>query len=384
MLVKLKDIAKIVSGGTPSTKHPEYYNGEIFWFTPYDLSNNKDFKYISKSDRKITKLGFQKSSSTMIPPYNILLTSRAPIGYLAINKNECCTNQGFKSLIINKQLADIDYIYYWLKYNIKKIENLGAGTTFKELSKNNLENVEIELPSLNKQKEISKILNLIDNQIEINYNVIKRLQVMGQAIFNKFFSNENTFISLLKFPYIRIIKPGIDKFKNNKKYVATAEVDKDKMNLDSPIINFETRENRANMQPVKNSVWFAKLKNSIKHIFVSENDNLLINNYIFSTGFCGLQCENFVFEYMINYINNKYFEKRKDDLSHGATMEGINNDNLNSFIITLPKKEKLELFHNKTKKIYLQISKIINFNYRLSNLKNKLLPLLINGQIEIN
>lgn len=233
-------------------------------------------------------------------------------------------------------------------------------------------------------KKVGELIINLNKQIERNNAMVHKLQVMGQGIFNKFFSNENTFISLLKFPYIRIIKPGIDKFKNNKKYVATAEVDKDKMNLDSPIINFETRENRANMQPVKNSVWFAKLKNSIKHIFVSENDNLLINNYIFSTGFCGLQCENFVFEYMINYVNNKYFEKRKDDLSHGATMEGINNDNLNSFIIALPKKEKLELFHNKTKKIYLQISKIINFNYRLSNLKNKLLPLLINGQIEIN
>ena len=88
---------------------------------------------------------------------------------------------------------------------------------------------------------------------------------MSHAIFNKYFSYEANQISLIDFPYIEIIKPGINKFDGNKHYIATAEVEGDILNYNAPLIKYETRENRANMQPIKNSVWFAKMKNSIKH-----------------------------------------------------------------------------------------------------------------------
>lgn len=204
---------------------------------------------------------------------------------------------------------------------------------------------------------------------------------MSQAIFNRFFASENNFVSLVDFPYIQILKPGIRIFENAKHYIATAEVEGKKLNFDSPLIEYETRENRANMQPIKNSVWFAKLKKSIKHIYVSEQDNYLINNYIFSTGFCGIKCEDIAFEYMINYLNLPYFENLKDILSHGATQEGINNEDLKSFKINLPSKEILVKFHKETKEIHKHISRINRNTYRLEVLKRKILPLLINQQL---
>lgn len=204
---------------------------------------------------------------------------------------------------------------------------------------------------------------------------------MGKAIFTRFFKDEKETTSLLNFPYISIIKPGIKKFNENKRYLATAEVDNTTINYDAPLIEYDNRESRANMQPINNSVWFAKMKNSIKHIFISTASDLLVNNYIFSTGFFGIKCEKIAYEYMVNYLKLPYFEVIKDKLAHGATQEAVNNEDLGSIKIQLPSRIKLEEFHNNTKTIYENISKIEEVTYRLSKMKNLLLPLLINGQL---
>ena len=92
--IKLEDVGDVIGGGTPSTKNYDFWNGNIPWLTPKDLSGYNN-RYISKGERNITKQGLQNSSTKMLPKGTVLLTSRAPIGYLAIAENEVCTNQGF-------------------------------------------------------------------------------------------------------------------------------------------------------------------------------------------------------------------------------------------------------------------------------------------------
>ena len=103
-------------------------------------------KYIERDGRNITQEGYNSCSTQLIPANSILLTSRAPIGLLAINTVECCTNQGFKNIVYDKSIVDVDYLYYYLKHHIAEIEALGAGTTFKEVSKSSLENYILSLP----------------------------------------------------------------------------------------------------------------------------------------------------------------------------------------------------------------------------------------------
>lgn len=184
MLVKLKDIAEVVSGATPSTSNPSFYDGDIYWITPKDLADNENRKYIDNCGRKITAEGYNSCSTVMIPSNNILISTRAPIGYIAINKVDCCTNQGFKSLICNKKVV-VDYLFYLLKSRMNEIELLGSGTTFKEVSKTSIENFEIDLPPIEEQEKIATILTQIDDQIERNNAMVKKLQVLSQAIYNK-------------------------------------------------------------------------------------------------------------------------------------------------------------------------------------------------------
>lgn len=187
-----------------------------------------------------------------------------------------------------------------------------------------------------------------------------------------------TVCNLFESPLTTIIKPGIDIFET-KNYLATAEVNGTDISTGT-IIKYETRESRANMQPTVNSVWFAKMKNSIKHLYLNYEMQELICNSILSTGFCGLQCTETSFEYVASFIEHSYFETLKDTLAHGATQEAVNNDDLTGIALVIPPTDILDLYHERTRGIYSQISKNICENQELTQLRDWLLPMLMNGQ----
>ena len=132
----LIDFAEIKNGATPSTADEANYGGDIVWITPKDLSDQQS-KFVYQGERNITKQGFDSCSTSMLPTNSVLMSSRAPIGLVSIAKHEVCTNQGFKSFI-PKSISDSIYLYYYLKHHIKQIEQLGTGTTFKEVSRDDL------------------------------------------------------------------------------------------------------------------------------------------------------------------------------------------------------------------------------------------------------
>ena len=132
----LIDFAEIKNGATPSTADEANYGGDIVWITPKDLSDQQS-KFVYQGERNITEQGFDSCSTSILPTNSVLMSSRAPIGLVSIAKHEVCTNQGFKSFI-PKSTSDSIYLYYYIKHNIKQIEQLGTGTTFKEVSRDDL------------------------------------------------------------------------------------------------------------------------------------------------------------------------------------------------------------------------------------------------------
>ncbi|WP_247950251.1 restriction endonuclease subunit S [Streptococcus constellatus] len=168
--VKLSELGTIVGGGTPSTKKEEYYGGNIPWITPKDLANFGE-RYIEHGNRNITLAGLENSSAKILPAGSILFSSRAPIGYIAITANNVTTNQGFKSIIPNSDVDSL-FLYYLLKFNKDKIENMGSGTTFKEVSANVMKSIEVFIPTeIAEQRKISAILGAIDDKIENNKKI---------------------------------------------------------------------------------------------------------------------------------------------------------------------------------------------------------------------
>lgn len=189
---KISDIGTVVGGATPSTKKSKNYeDGNIAWITPKDLSVLKG-RYIKRGERNISEIGLKSCSTQLLPSNTVLFSSRAPIGYVAIAANELCTNQGFKSIIPNENMDPL-FLFYLLKYNKDKIESMGIGTTFKEVSGNIMKNIIVKIPlKKEEQKKISSILNSIDDKIEKNEYINNNLEQQAFTIFANMFSNVST------------------------------------------------------------------------------------------------------------------------------------------------------------------------------------------------
>ena len=184
--VKLGQICEVVSGGTPKTNVEEYWNGEFNWITPAEINDN-DY-IISDTKRKITQLAIEKKKLTLLPKGTVLLSSRAPIGKVAIAGKEMYCNQGFKNLICSDEICN-EYLYWYLKSKKEYLNSLGRGATFKEISKKIVENIEIKLPEIEQQRKIVNKLKEVDKIIQQRKCQSRLLDGMVQARFVEMFGD---------------------------------------------------------------------------------------------------------------------------------------------------------------------------------------------------
>lgn len=164
---RLDEIGVIVGGGTPDTTKEEYWNGNINWFTPSEIRE----KYATQSIRKITEEGLKKSSAKILPIGTLLLTSRATIGEVSISTEISTTNQGFQSIVVNRQNSN-EFFYYWIKLNQSKLLRLSNGSTFLEISSTVVKSLRDYFPSLPEQLKIADFLSIIDKNIELKQKPI--------------------------------------------------------------------------------------------------------------------------------------------------------------------------------------------------------------------
>lgn len=305
--------------------------------------------------------------------------------------------------------------YMRSKYFRKVIDSNAIMTLRASFNEEIFSYIDLLLPDYEEQKTIGDFLYTINSKIELNKKIIAELEAMGRSIYYYWFvqfdfpdANGRPYRSsggkmvwneevsreipegwkienLKENSLVQLIKPGISNFEGVKIYLATADVINNEINFGADKITFKNRESRANMQPVTNSIWFARMKNSKKSLYVGEYSSYFIKNFIFSTGFAGLKCkENFYLEYILNFINNDHFETTKDRLANGATQEAINNDSMAIIPLIIPKENILREYHKKTVEIYKKIYLSQVENRKLSKLRDWLLPMLMNGQVRVN
>lgn len=189
-IVKIDTVTNVISGGTPSTKISEYWDGDIVWLTPKDLSGYNSV-YISKGERNITDLGHKKSSAQIMPKGSVLFTSRAPIGYVAIAETDLCTNQGFKSFVPSKDIKS-EYLYQLLKIMKPKIINMASGTVFKEISGSKIKELKIPLPDIELQNQFAAKVREIEAYIKIQQAELENAKNMFQSLLYYAFTGKLT------------------------------------------------------------------------------------------------------------------------------------------------------------------------------------------------
>ena len=383
--VRIIDIAEIKNGSTPSTKVRDNYDGNIIWITPKDLSK-QNHRFIFRGEKTITQKGYNSCSTTLIPKGSILLSSRAPIGLLAIADVECCTNQGFKNLILNKEKIDNKWFYYYLKLRINEIEALGSGTTFKELSKTNLENFEIDIPDLQTQSAIARVLSSFDDKIELNNTMNKELENLARTIYEYWFvQNADEKWERKKIGEIAETGSGGTPLTSNKEYYENGNI---------PWIN-SNELNFGYILDTKNFITQKGLNNSSAKLFPA--NSILIALYGATAGkvslltfqattnqaICAIMPTSHAHKYYLKfYLSNlyKYFNR----VSSGSARDNLSQELIRNLEITLPDTAILEKFNKTVSPIFEQIIKNSQENAELSQLRDFLLPLLMNGQVKIS
>ena len=180
---KLGEVYTIISGTTPDTNEQKYWNGTNLWVTPAELNNEI---YINTTARKITDEAIKAKSLKVIPKFSVLLSSRAPIGKLAINTADLYCNQGFKCFINSKVLHSI-YTYFYLLHRVEYIQSLGRGATFKEVSKEIVANIEIQVPPLELQNQFAKFVEQVEKNKENIKSSLNQLETLYSALMQEYF-----------------------------------------------------------------------------------------------------------------------------------------------------------------------------------------------------
>lgn len=409
---KLSELGRIVTGKTPSTSIRKYYDGEYMFVTPSDL--HPGF-VINSSARTVTLDGMKSVASNTLRGKSVLIGCiGSDMGNVAMTVVDCLTNQQINAITdIDNDIVTPEYLYYWLRLQKDYLFSISSGTGTPIVPKSDFEKIEIPVPDIATQQRLMKIPLLLDQAIQINrainVNLASSLEVIYTYWFVQFeFPDQNGMPyrasgggmkwnadlkreipagwqvgSIIDNPLSKPIKPGVDKF-SEKIYLATADV-KDTAIGEGTLVSFDNRENRANMQPRRLSVWFAKMKASRKHLFLSDAAESIIQSTILSTGFIGLACnDEESFCYLSALVADQRFETAKDCLAHGATQQAVNNTDLKSLRILLPSQQDLKRFARIAGPMIRQMNTITIENKRLEELRDWLLPMLMNGQVNVD
>ena len=355
--------------------------------------------------RKTTIDSFENDLTPKSKPKinDILLTKDGTLGRLAIvDQENICVNQSVAVLRPNKKIIP-QFLYYLLSspYYQKTMLNDSDGSVLKHIYITRVKKMDVQIPDLTHQKKIIQILELIDNKIDVLIKLNKNLEEQLLRIFDSWFlkfelSNEfsDSKLGLIpkgwKIDYLgskkscSIIKSGIDEFDNSKIYIATADVDNSIITSNDTLITMDDKPSRANMQPISNSIWFAKMIDSKKLIMVDEYCNDLLNNYIFSTGFCGLKCVDKYFYYLWTFLLTDVFDVMKNNFCTGTTMQAINNKDTKLIEFVLPDDKTITQFNSIAKPMFKKIYYNNLEIKKLQRLRDTLLHKLMSGEIDVS
>ena len=382
---KIADLGAVVGGATPSTKDSaNYENGTIAWITPKDLSTFTG-RYIKRGERNITEIGLKSCSTQLLPPNSVLFSSRAPIGYIAIAANAVCTNQGFKSVVPNDD-TDPLFLYYLLKYNKDKIESLGSGTTFKEVSGNTMKGISVRVPTdISVQKSISAVLGMIDDKIEenerINDNLQQQLLLLYENIVKASSATNKTALSALcafQEGYVNPAQTHSEYFGGAVKWLRAVDIN------ESFIVETSRTLTRAGFESAKKSALLFKPNT----IAISKSGTIgrlgIIAEYM-----CGNRAviniapnDAGMLAFIYCFLKSK--QKEFPDMAVGSVQKNLYVSLLEPLTVSIPDDKSLTMFNATGTSILNAVHNNCIENTKLIRLRDALLPRLMSGELDVS
>ena len=397
---KLSEIGTIVGGATPSTSVASYYGGDIPWLTPKDLSNFQD-RYIDKGERNITQEGLDSCSAQLLPANSVLFSSRAPIGYVAIAKNPIATNQGFKSIVPNEKVDSL-FLYYILRYNKDKIEAMGSGTTFKEVSGAVMKNVVISLPPLAEQQRIAGILGAIDDKIENNRRINDNLEQQAQALFKSWFVDFEPFkdgefvdselgmipkgwrvgklSDIINFESGFAFKSGTFCESGDYRLITIKGVQDGRLDVNGAVYINTIPSKMPDYCLLTEGDIIMSLTGNVGRCCIVDRANLLLNQRVVKLSPTSRLNRMFVYA----MFRRDEFKEKLIAMSQGTAQANLSPIETAKLHVIIPDKLSFSDFSNVGEPIFNSILTKTKENIYLENLRDSLLPRLMSGELKIN
>lgn len=361
---KLGEVCEVVSGSTPKTNVPEYWGEGHYWVTPAEL--NDTIVYIDKTERQITDEALTKTKLRLLPVGTVLLSSRAPIGKVAITKTEMYCNQGFKNCICSDSIYN-KYLFYFLRLKKEYLNSLGRGATFKEISKSIVESISIPIPPKSTQLSIVSELDKINELIRLKKEQLKDYDNLAQSIFYEMFGdpveNEKGW-EVKKIGDLAIVKTGpFGSMLHKEDYIT------DGIPLVNPVhmkdfkivpdkeftISKEKACDLENYMLQNNDVVFARRGDIGRCAIVSKAEH----GYLCGTGSLFVRFTEDIESVFIMYIvRSESFSKHLVSKAKGATMLNINSNTIADLEILLPPLPLQHLFAQRIEQIEHQKSEV--------------------------
>ena len=385
MSEKLSDVVTIISGGTPKTSVKEYWDGDIDWLAVADFNTSN--RYVSTASKKITELGLNNSNTKMLEKGDLIISARGTVGAIAQLTKPMAFNQSCFGLRGKKNKLETDYLYYWLKNYVDILLNKSQGSVFNTINLSTFDDIKIDLPNIENQRSISNFLTLLDNKIQINNQINQELEAMAKTIYDYWFvqfdfpdQNGKPYKSsggkMVYHPELKREIPegwGVEKLK----YFLTIKNGKDHKHLQDG--KFAVYGSGGIMRTVADylysgeSILFPR-KGTLNNVMYVNEEFWTVDTMFYSE-----VNKNNSALYVFYSVKDIDFNK----LNTGTGVPSMTSSILYDLNIIVPEENILEKFNTIVKQNYETI-KLNNIqNQELNQLRDWLLPMLMNGQVII-
>lgn len=336
----INDLAVVIGGGTPDTTVKSYWDGEIQWFTPSEIGKNK---YVDSSLRTITEVGLNNSSAKLLPPNTILLSSRATIGECSLSLRECATNQGFQCLVSKK--CNVDFLYYLIQTKKKDLIRKSCGSTFLEISANEVRKIQVSVPSDVEQQKIAELLSLIDERIATQNKIIEKLQSLIKGLndnIHKGIKGETVCFSDLGEAYSGLSGKGGDDFGYGEPFITYMNVYQNTYisEKDYELVQIAPNEKQNSVQ--YGDALFTLSSETpeevgIGAVYLGNTQKLYLNSFCFGIHFYD---ERVLPQYLAHFISSSSFRRAIYPLAQGSTRFNLQKNDFMKMKFLLPSLEK--------------------------------------------
>ena len=378
---KLSEIMDLIGGGTPKTSNPDYWGGDIPWISVKDFNGER--RYVGDTEKKITKLGLENSSTKILSKGDIIISARGTVGELAIIPSDMAFNQSCYGLRA-KDFVDSCFLYYLLKQSVNILKHNTHGSVFDTITRETFENISVKLPPLPTQQKIAAILSSLDDKIELNNKINTNLEQQAGALFKNWFVDFEPFggkmpdgwkeADIYSIANIIYGSPFASKLFNTEKNGKPIIRIRDLKDQHSDVYTPEERDDAYLIQPkdivvgmdgeFRPYIWGSEPGWLNQRVCVFENKRPKGKAFLF-----------FSIKPLLDVVEKTQV---------ATTVIHIGKKDFDKFQITLPTEDILDKFDELTDPILDQIVANRLENRRLAELRDTLLPKLMNGEIEVN